>query len=98
MVAHHHSVLKKQEVGASSELLDFSQGARRCSLCSNRDELREFELVFADIVGVLSIRARFSKRQIKGVVSIKIENRLKESHQNIKYLVIETLSSDNFHY
>ena len=55
MVAHHDSVFKEEEVGRASKFLYFCQWPRWGSLGSDRYELREFEIVFTDVVGILTV-------------------------------------------
>ena len=61
MITHHHCVLEEQEVGTSAELLNFCQWTRWRCLRSNRNQLREFKVILADVVHILSVVARFPK-------------------------------------
>ena len=61
VIAHHHCVLEEQEVGTSAELLNFCQWTRWRCLRSNRNQLREFKVILADVVHILSVVARFPK-------------------------------------
>ena len=55
MVTHHDSVLKEQEVWAASEFLDLSQWTWRGCLSTDRNQLWQIEVIFADVVCILAV-------------------------------------------
>jgi len=62
-VSHHHCVLQVQEVGRLPELLDLGQRPRRRGRGSQRENFREFEVVFAEIVRSFSLDALPTNRK-----------------------------------
>ena len=55
MVAHHDSIFKQEKVGRASKFLYFCQWPRWGGLGSDWYELREFEVVLTDVVGILTV-------------------------------------------
>ena len=55
MVAHHDSVFEEEKVGRAAKFLYFCQWPRWGGLRSDWYELREFEIVLTDVVGVLTV-------------------------------------------
>ena len=71
MVAHHYSVFQQEEVRRSSKLFNFGKRPWRGCLGTDWDELREFEIVFANVIGILAIHGALPKKQNK-LVTIQI--------------------------
>lgn len=57
VIAHHNGVFEQEEVWTATKFFNLSEGPRRCSLCTNRNQLRELKVILADVISVLAVDA-----------------------------------------